>query len=190
MKKKGVNVLPKQKISLKQIMPTASNNLIDLLEEMLILNPEKRIIARNIMIHPFFEKVERVIPGNVHKEAKKYLEEIFEPKRKIPMMKSLSPNTTVSNVRYSPMREQIPLNKYEFGKESQNIDSNTQNHRISLVHNIPVNNNINTIQIPTLPVLGSNYIQTEPKYKFSYPPVPVPSVNTSVNQSVIPELSK
>lgn len=39
MKKKGLNIIPRSKISLKQIMPNASNNLVDLLEEMLILNP-------------------------------------------------------------------------------------------------------------------------------------------------------
>lgn len=57
MKRKGLNCLPKNKISLKQIMMNASDNLIDLLEQMLVLNPEKRIKAKDILVHPFFNGV-------------------------------------------------------------------------------------------------------------------------------------
>ena len=141
MRRKGLSVLPKSKVSLKQIMPAASNDLVDLLEEMLVLNPERRIRARDIMLHPFFEKVERVIPGSVHREARKYLEQVCEKQVRMPVVKSLSPNTTASNVRNSPMREFL-VNKNEFGRES-NFDPNAFNKRMSLVNRSIYSNNGN-----------------------------------------------
>ena len=43
---------------------------------MLELDPEKRPKARDIMVHPFFDKVEKVIPTAIYIESKKYLEEV------------------------------------------------------------------------------------------------------------------
>lgn len=145
---KGISVPFRPKLSLKTVLPSASDGLVDLLEEMLVLNPERRIKARDVMRHPFFEKVERVIPGAVHKEAIRYLEEINERKKKIPMAKSLSPNTAASN-RYSPMREL--MNGEMVGKEGLGMGSKVSNGKASFgsqsIYNIG-----NHLQIPTLPM--------------------------------------
>ena len=187
MRRKGLSVLPKSKVSLKQIMPAASNDLVDLLEEMLVLNPERRIKARDIMLHPFFEKVERVIPGSVHREARKYLEQVCEKQVRIPVVKSLSPNTTASNVRNSPMREFL-VNRNEFGRES-NFDPNAFNNRMSLVNTSIYNNNGNNVNetqatIPHFQPTQNNFPPMESKYKFVYPPTI--SNNSSVFQSLVP----
>ena len=190
MRRKGLSVLPKSKVSLKQIMPAASNDLVDLLEEMLVLNPERRIKARDIMLHPFFEKVERVIPGSVHREARKYLEQVCEKQVRIPVVKSLSPNTTASNVRNSPMREFL-VNKNEFGRES-NFDPNAFNNRMSLVNRSIYSNNGNNgnngneaqVHVPHLQPTHNSFAPIESKYKFMHPPTI--SNNSSVIQSLAP----
>ena len=102
LKKKGISIAPKAKVSLANFMSGASESLVDLLEEMLILNPEKRMVARDIMQHPFFVKVERVIPGTIHQEALKYIEEINERRKKVPILKSVSPYNQVASLKYSP----------------------------------------------------------------------------------------
>ena len=70
-RRKGIVLQNKPPMSLRFVMPTASPELIDLLEKMLQLNPANRICAWKIIDHPFFERVERVVPENIYKEALK-----------------------------------------------------------------------------------------------------------------------
>lgn len=60
-----------QKMGVGCIMPSASAELVDLLDKMLQLNPEKRITAREMILHPFFRHIDKVIPEHVWKEAQR-----------------------------------------------------------------------------------------------------------------------
>ena len=133
-KRKGIMLSSKPPVRLKIIMPSASDDLVNLLEQMLQLNPMRRPTAREILDHPFFEKVERVIPDYINKEAKKAREEYQSRKaRKISPINYLSSHETIPSTPYTSSSPGSFYNKQssKYMTTNRSNDSADKNSRSS-----------------------------------------------------------
>lgn len=98
-------------------MSTASTELLDLLDKMLQMNPEKRITAREMLFHPFFNNIERVIPEHVAKEAQRVKEDINRRNR--------SNNSLLihKNIEVSPNKNSTPYDNFYYNKDRKYLDT-------------------------------------------------------------------
>lgn len=74
IKRKNLSCGYLPRLGVSYVMPNASADLIDLLDRMLQLNPDKRITAKEMLFHPFFKNVQRVIPEHIYKEARRIID--------------------------------------------------------------------------------------------------------------------
>jgi len=76
--------LPRRsKLSLKTLYPEANEQALDLLEKMLVFNPEKRITAEECLAHPYFEEYHNAEEEPVSEEIFDWSWDNFKPTKEL-----------------------------------------------------------------------------------------------------------
>lgn len=73
LQRKNVTFTPQPRIGVSCMIPEASAEFKDLMENMLQLDPVKRISARKMLTHPFFSQMHKTIPPSIYKFAQELL---------------------------------------------------------------------------------------------------------------------
>lgn len=73
LRRKNVTFTPQPRIGVSCMIPNASAEFKDLMENMLQMDPVKRISARKMLTHPFFSQMHKTIPPSIFKFAQELL---------------------------------------------------------------------------------------------------------------------